>query len=305
MINRLPVSAIVVAYKSHAYIGACISSLVAAGVGQIIVVDGNEDDCDLAVLQECSRRFSGMKLIRGCGNIGFGAAVNLGVAATEAPYADYLWIVNPDTAVGIGSAETLVATLASNSLDIVSPLIWTGSSASPVVWFSGGRFSLESGSVQHSDAGAPLTSVERTGLVESDFITGTAPMFTASAWRRLEGFREDLFLYWEDVDICVRALRESLRLGVNREARVWHAEGGSSSVDAGRSTTFYYYTVRNRILVGRENDRIFSWTIGAGFGETCKSLARPILRERDGRFAKFRAALAGVRDGYASRYGRR
>ena len=60
------------------------------------------------------------------------------------------------------------------------------------------------------------------------FVTGAAMMMHISTFELIGGFREDLFLYWEDVDLSLRAGRAGVRMELVPDARVWHAEGGSA-----------------------------------------------------------------------------
>lgn len=59
-------------------------------------------------------------------------------------------------------------------------------------------------------------------LVYPDWVAGMFMLFTHSAYFALSGFDEGFFLYYEDVDICVRAWRKGLKVGFFPSVVVTH-----------------------------------------------------------------------------------
>lgn len=120
-------------------------------------------------------------------------------------------------------------------------------------------------------------------------------------WRELDGFREDLFLYWEDADLSLRAAGQGKRLGLVGNAVIWHAEGGSGE-DSGHSVAFHYYMQRNRILVLRPVVGLRRLVAGSGSRTVLRGLVRA-LQEPSGRGRKFAYSLIGLYDGIRGRSG--
>ncbi len=60
---------------------------------------------------------------------------------------------------------------------------------------------------------------------EPDWITGAAFMARRDEFLALGGFAEELFLYYEDVDLCWRYRQAGKRIVVEREAHVVHLGG--------------------------------------------------------------------------------
>lgn len=227
-------------------------------------------------------------------NDGFGPGVNRAVEALNADPEDLVWIVNPDAEVTGEAARSLVAIFADDRADVVSPLILTGDRERPVVWFAGGEIQRKSGRTQHLHLSEKATGL--TGVRDVSFVTGAAPLIRASAFTALGGFREDLFLYWEDADFSHRASAAGLRLAVDLDAVVWHAVGGSGD-SAGKSAVYYQYMQRNRMLVASEWSSRWNLLLGGGAIESLRLLLRP-LKERRGRREKFVAGARGLRDGF-------
>jgi GT2 family glycosyltransferase len=168
----------------------------------------------------------------------------------------------------------------------VSPVIVTGDGDE--IWFGGGHFDLRRGRTSHWD-------FRPSSLVDCDFLTAAAVMVSVSAWRKLGGFREDLFMYWEDADLCLRARALGIRMAVDPSIPIWHAVGATTSSE-GKSALYYYYMERNRMLVLCDTyGRKYLLSVGIML-ETLRVLSRAI-REPVGRIRKSNAAVRGIRDG--------
>ena len=77
-------------------------------------------------------------------------------------------------------------------------------------------------------------------------LCGGACAIRREAWRALGGFREDLFMYYEDTDLSWRLREHGGRVVYAREAAVRHEHASSSGTD---SPMFIRVNARNRILV--------------------------------------------------------
>ena len=76
-------------------------------------------------------------------------------------------------------------------------------------------------------------------------LCGGACAIRREAWRTLGGFREDLFMYYEDTDLSWRLRERGWRVVYAREAVAHHEHASSSGTD---SPMFIRVNVRNRIL---------------------------------------------------------
>lgn len=279
----------IVTFNSSATIDPCLSSI--EDVDKILVYDNGSTKDERALLREIAGRHPNVALILGSDNLGFGAGVNRAVTLLDPMDNDLIWILNPDTIVEPMAARELSAVLCKREADVVAPVILTGDPNSPRIWFGGGFVLMPSGLVRHFES-AP------SHLLEVSFVSGAALMLSGARWTELGGFREDLFLYWEDVEICLRATSLGMRLACVPTAQIYHAEGGSSRQGKEvRSPMFYYYVQRNRLLVARDRGHLIDTAIGSGIVETTRLLLRPLLREPASRIQGFWCALRGLSDG--------
>lgn len=285
------VTVLMVNYRSVDYVRSCVKSLSTEKIDRIIVLENGSGEEEWKQLQEIDFSAAGeVKLVRSLDNVGFGAGVNLASSQLEPDYSGLIWILNPDTVITAGCVSLLVSRITRRELDIVSPVIASGSESSPTIWFVGGDINHSNGSTRHTDFGEPMPV--RSGVRMTDFMTGAAPMMSFHTWKVLGGFREDLFLYWEDADLSLRAQDLELGMGIDMSARIWHREGGSGESE-GRSSTYYFYMQKNRIMVESQFSSRWNLVIGSGAFETLRLLVRP-LRERDRKISKFQASVRGL-----------
>ena len=296
------VHVVVVNYHSVDLLEGCLRSLLEQPVTTVTIYDNASGAAEVDAVRTLAGLDGRITLYEGGENVGFGAGVNRATefasASASATGRDVLWVLNPDTVVRPRAVERLLMALEEGEADIVSPLIVTGSTDR--VWFAGGRIDYRHGVTWHWDAEVGGSD----GMIPTGFVSGAAPMMLLSTWRRLGGFRQDFFLYWEDADFCSRALDAGLRLAVVPGAMVWHAQGGSSDEAAGNSLAYYYYGQRNRVVFCRRGTTVPGLLLGRGLRETTRLLVKPLLHEEVGRLSKARASLRGLVAGVRGEVGR-
>jgi len=259
------------------------------------VRDNSSTRPNLEKLQECITALPNVTLSTGP-NIGYGEALNSLVEEPTVKDTDIIWILNPDTRVGTDCIEALEVELASNRYDVVSPLIYSGEPNNSWIWYCGGSWDTRSLRVTHRHYGLPV-SESPIDPFETEFMTGAAPMMSVATFRTVGGFPLGYFLYWEDVHFSWRARLLGFRLGVVPSAQLWHAVGAASG--SGQSTTYYYWSARNRFVFAREVG-VSRWqlVLGRGSATSLRPLARAMLKERNRRLAKTGAAIRGTIAGF-------
>lgn len=283
----------VVTFNSSLDIAECLISLCKAKADTVVVLDNGSSVEEERRTREICSHFENVNYIASKDNLGFGAGVNLAVNALAEALKedDFIWIVNPDCVVDERSLRRLQAALLQEHFDIVSPQIITGDPGSEAkVWFNGGSLDLRSFRTIHHGIGSP--AAERHTEAPCTFITGAAVFTRLSTWRRLEGFVEDYFLYWEDADLSYRSTTLDLHLGVVSGASVWHGVGGSGD-RSGKSQSYYYFMQRNRIFFAKRLGMQSRLLTFPAIAETIRLILRP-LKQPQKPAAKFRAGLRGL-----------
>jgi GT2 family glycosyltransferase len=217
------VSVIVVAYHSGEALSRCLASL--GGGFEVLVVDNGGEVPELG----------GVRVIHPGKNVGFAAAANFGAAAASG---DVFVFLNPDTVAAPRAVEALARAVGHPSVGIsMARLRLLGK---PELLNSSGNLVHVSGLAWAGGYG------ERAdGLVETrevPYASGAAMAIRAEVFRELGGFREDFFLYHEDVDLGWRARMRGYRVVVTPEADVFH------DYEFSRNPRKSYFLERNRLV---------------------------------------------------------
>lgn len=219
----------------------CLRSLAAQTFQhlEVIVVDNSGK----GLARQWSASFPGVRVLENPSNAGFGAAVNQGFWASEAPY---LATLNDDVNAWPDWLEALVKAAESNPD--------AGMFASQIRL--AGRHMLDSaGMVICPDGSSKQRGHLRPPEEFSSAEEVLLPSACAALYRRqmleaIGGFDEDFFLYSEDTDLGLRARWAGWKClyvpGAVVEHRYSHSAGRASPLKA-------YYVERNRLFLIMKN----------------------------------------------------
>lgn len=222
--SRLPcppdtasVSLIVVGFNSEGPLRHLLSSL-AADMGrlpswQIVVLNNSLEDAP--PIADLARDF-GCVCVQNDENIGYGAAANIGAANAGG---DYLLFLNPDVVITQGSIAVLVEAA------IATP---DGVAFGPVLFDEGRRRRGKSVSIADPVRFPWWRARRKAGKRQTAFLPGCALLVEADAFRMIGGFDENIFLFHEDDDLCIR-LRDLGALYIVEAAAALHSHGRASS----------------------------------------------------------------------------
>lgn len=282
-------SVIIVNFGSCSLVAPLVRSLPQWAT--VIVVDNYTSDYEIAsVNRECAAA----TIVSLPSNNGFGSAVNAGLLRARAD--DWILLLNPDAHLTPTDLETLWATARASGLDVSSPLILAPDTGR--IWYGGGRIHLRSAVVTHDDIGA--LPQRRVGWAPTQFVSGCIMLLSPTAVEQILPFNEDLFMYWEDVELSLDASSRRLRLAVTYDAVGFHAQGGTLREGRGWSRLHYRYTARNRLIVAARCPELsttgaLAWTPWL----TIRTIFRITLNE-ERRTAKILALMKGTSEGVIS-----
>ncbi len=230
MSAETPVAVVVPSWNTLRFLPRCLESLTGQGVElETMVVDNGSSDGSLEFL-----RREGVPHVALPENLGFAAAVNLGVARTAAPV---VLALNADTVLEPGCLRLLLAALTADArLGGVQPRLLQ-------IEPDGGDASVEAARIY--SAGQALTRDGRAielGAGERQApqhlrrreifgVCGAACLMRRELFAELGGYDESYFAFYEDVDLNVRARIAGRRFEYVPEAVVWHV--GNASWSAG------------------------------------------------------------------------
>lgn len=255
----MTLSIIIVNWNAGDQLRTCIASIALAGAGmsrpiEVIVVDNASTDDSVRGVDHFNLS---VQLIANAANRGFAAACNQG--ASEA-HGEYLLFLNPDTRL-FGDSLT-------------GPLDFMVRPENATIGICGIRLVDESASMSTCAARFPslrvlsgvilglakpfprmcpphlMTSRELNASQVVDQVIGAYFLIRRDVFDRCGGFDERFFVYFEEVDLSLRAKHLGYSSYFLSEVSAFHKGGGcSGQVKAAR----LFYSLRSRVLYARKH----------------------------------------------------
>jgi len=264
---------VIVAYHSATKLPACLAAIPPAC--PVIVVDNASPD-DSAEVTLTAR--PGARVIRAGKNLGFGPGANLGFAAVTTEFG---LLLNAD------------ATL---EPDTIAALI-TAARRYPEAGLLAPEIIADEGHMQfgHDLPFRRLRGpvVEPVGDACCWYVGGSAMFLRISALRGIGGFDPDVFLYFEDDDLCMRMREAGHALVHVAGVRVRHEGGASSAPSPALERWKAFHQGWSRVhLEAKHRGRAAAWRLA--LAEWPGLVVKAALRRRDGRRVKWQGRAAGM-----------
>lgn len=209
------------------------------------VADQSYPSLDILVVDNLSQKseaiarivstFPRVRFIRNDRNLGFAGGMNVGIASAAG---EYVYLTEDDVSLRPGCLSSMMTYMERHpDAGLVAPVMYDQSSGS--VRSAGGRFALD------SIFTLKIITERATGQEPLPFdvmyVPGASMLARASFLKLLKGFREDFFLYQEDLELCIRVLKSGRRIITVPSAGVDHVDppGGWAS------DTIEYFRMRN------------------------------------------------------------
>ena len=269
------VTAVVVAFNSAAVLPACLQSLAREQVPVVVVDNASQDDT--------ARRAGegGAQLVENAANQGFGRGANLGFERVNSEFA---LLVNPDVELAPGAVASLLE----------AARRYPGAALlAPRLIEPDGRVFFQAQSFLARFLENPRgIRREPEGDCCAPFLSGAALLIRMEAWRALGGFDPEIFLFYEDDDLCRRVADAGWSLVHVNAAVARHLRGASNPPSPqnsfrrrwhlawSRGYVAHKYGVRGG-LWGLMAANAFKWPAAALFG-------------RADRRARYAGSLAGA-----------
>ena len=211
---------------------------------EIIVVDNDSTDGTVGFIK---RELPHVKMIANSDNRGFSAANNQAIKNAKG---EYLLILNPDTVVHPGSLDTLISFM-DNHPDVgaCGPKILDahGTTHNSVGYVPTFRSVLHVKTIFRS-LGIFRAHYRRLQTDTIDFdkcrdveqLSGSALMVRRAVMEEIGLMDESFFLYYEDVDLCLRIRKAGWRIVYIPEALITH-KGGRSTVQVSAKKKILLY----------------------------------------------------------------
>lgn len=220
------ISIITLTFNSEVYIKNYLNSLkeYLPKESEVILVDNGSDDKTLDIVKE----YSFIKVIANRNNLGFAKGCNLGAKLAEV---EYLFFLNPDCKLINNSLNSLLEYIYKNpNVGIVAPKLMQ---SEVVIQPTVRKLPSVLGAVKEYYLGiknsyeAFVPKGENPQKVES--VVGAAILIRKEIFEKVGGFDEKFFMYYEDLDLCLRVRKLGFNIVYFPRATILHSVGGSIS----------------------------------------------------------------------------
>jgi GT2 family glycosyltransferase len=229
------VAVITVTHNSAALIEECMASVGQAA--QIIVIDNASDDGTSRLVRGAVARAD---VTENPANRGFGTGCNQAFEKVEVEFA---FLMGPDSTVDDASLAALV-----DAADRWPEAGLLG----PAIIAPDGHVELshDLGLFKRINAGKRLDRhIIPEGPLCADHLSGAVLLARMSAVRQVGGFDPNIFLYYEDDDLCMRMRNAGYSLILVPQARATHIGGGSSRPGLGVHWRKFWHMAWSRLYI--------------------------------------------------------
>lgn len=176
-------------------------------------------------------------------NRGFAAGCNIGIKMALEEGCDAVLLLNNDTAFPPDLFRTLAAGMDRYNCDMTTPkMLYFNPQAK--IWAAGGHLNRWLGYRNRHDGADCKDDGRFNAARRVTFTPFCCILMRREAVRKLGELDENYFVYTEDADYCLRALKANLSLWYLPDAKLWHKV---SSLTGGAETPFLIrYCTRNR-----------------------------------------------------------
>jgi len=224
---------------------------------QIILVDNGSPDDSFSKFTQKYKDDSIITLLKIESNLGYSGGNNFGINYALKNKFDYLLIVNNDVEVDKSFLNQLFLKLIENPLQIVAPKIYFApgfeyhhnryqkNEIGKVIWALGSQIDWDN--IYGSNIAIDEVDKGQFDKVNKkpDFISGCCFLVTSAFFKDVGLFDDRYYLYMEDTDLSLRAIKAGFQLTIVPKSIIWHLNSGSSGA---ASPLHDYFLTRNRLL---------------------------------------------------------
>ncbi len=235
-------SIVIASWNTGHLLRDCLMSLTTATdclVAEIIVVDNASSDGSPDMVR---REFSGVRLIANDANAGFARANNQGIAASAGRH---VLLLNSDTRVPPDSLRQIVSFMDQHpEAGACSPRLVTPDGQPQAFAFGGDPtllYLLRRG-VASLLLRKPLHDWSTSETRQVDWVSGACLMARREAIEQIGMLDEDIFMYFEDNDWCLRIRKGGWKIYYCPEVSITHI-GGQSVRQSPAARQVYYQSL--------------------------------------------------------------
>jgi GT2 family glycosyltransferase len=244
--NNPRVTIIILSFGEHETTLACLDSLtqLSSQPATIIVCDNNSSKSTWQAVLEWGTKQYGKEnmaildngftdqpsepvkfvFIQNGANVGFAQGNNPGIRYGLASGSDYIWLLNNDTIVHPEALEQLLCCAAKDQSNIIGSTIVFNDDQATVQCAGGSTYNPATTIFKPAMGGTTLEEAAKpsNNPKQLDYVYGASLFVHQEVFRKCGLLNEDYFLFYEEIDLCRRALKAGFTIGWCRESIVYH-----------------------------------------------------------------------------------
>ena len=214
---------------------------------EIIVVDNGSKEISPDIIKD---KYRDIILIKNKENLGFAEGNNVGIRFALSKDADYIWLLNNDTVVDQNALTSMVETGENvPECGILGSKIYYYDKPG-IIWFAGATISWTEAVSNHIGQNQ-IDHAEYNSIREVERVTGCSMLVKRDVCEKIGLMDENLFLYAEELDWCVRAKKAGYKILYIPDSKIYHKISSSTGESFG--VIFNYFNTRNFLYVIRKN----------------------------------------------------
>lgn len=256
----------------------------------ILLVDNGSEDGTVRAVRD---RYPGIEILENPENYGFAGGFNAGLRHALDQQSEYIFMINNDTEVAPDMLDILMQYVDEPRVGMLSPKIYYAGDRTRIWSIGGMRHPLTFEMTAKGDNEVDQGQWQK--VMDRDYLVGCALLMTRAVLQDVGLFDEGYSpIYYEDMDLSLRARQAGYRLLFIPQAHMWHkvsaAAGGSGSPRE------RYLMARNSVRFFRKHIRGWRWLIVIPYrmGSAIKTVLRLLYHKR---VESAWSYLRGLKDG--------
>lgn len=232
------VSVVLLNFNGRRFLDDCLNAVLADEypLREILLIDNGSTDGSLAMAY--NYQSEGVTIWPNRANLGFPAGCNRGI---EIARGDIIVLLNIDTIVQSGWLQQLVTALQKDPQTVIA--------ASTLLYFDGKTVQFQGGTIDpngltHHRGDGETWVHDNKEVTDIAYATGASVAIRRDWLQQSGGLDEGFPLYYEDVDLSVRAIQQGFRVVYQPHSVVWHYQTFGT---VRRSWTYYFKYHRGRL----------------------------------------------------------
>lgn len=222
-------SILIVTYNSAEYITGCLQSIISQNLSdiEIVVVDNFSKDDTGSIIKS---KFPQVKYFQNSANLGFAKAVNESMKHLNGKY---ILLLNPDLIVGKDFFYRIYNLLKDKGeIDILGvKLLEENGEVQPSSWKKISLLTVLTEMLLPYQISKKLVTIVPKNFSEVENVSGACMLIRKEVFHSLNGFDENFFLYYEEIDFCRRAKKLGYKIFYIPDIEAIHFGSKSTSND--------------------------------------------------------------------------